>query len=374
MSKNVRITIWVLVVIIVVGVICTLSNTSKENGVIKIGSPLSLTGNNAVYGQPTQRGMDLAVDEINKNGKKVEIIYEDEKSTTEGVVSSFQKLITIDKVPVTVGFMSSGGVLAAASIANESKVVLLSSLAGSDDIKNAGDYVFRIRESASTHGIEMAKYAKNVLGINKVAIYYANAANSISYIDYFRNEFTSLGGTFVFEGKYVEKSSDFRSDLTKIKNTKPDAIYLAGVAADMANILVQGKGLGIDAKWLASAGAESPKLVDVAKSAAEGLIFTTPSFNPDQKESRVESFVSAYKQKYGETPSFAAANGYDAVMLVYDVIKKNGYDSEKIKKGLYATKDYPGVGGTFSFDEFGEVQKPVMFKVVKNGQFVVLEK
>jgi len=364
---------WVVGVIILILIIVVVNKNSSKlpEGGYKIGAVLALTGGNAAYGQSTKKGMDLAVEELNKDGENIKVVYEDEKSVTEGTVSSFQKLISVDNVPVVVGFISSNGALAAAPIANDKKVVELSTLSGGDELKEAGDYVFRIREKSAAHGEGMAKLAKDTLNFNKVALYYANAANGISYADAFRREFTTLGGTIVFEQKYMEKSNDFRSDLSKIKSSGAEAVYLAGTAVDMGQILFQANDMGITAKWLASAGAENPKLVEIAKKAADGVIYTTPAFNPNQTNSSVQKFVEAYKQKYNEAPNFVAANGYDGIMLTYQVIKKYGYDSESIKKGLYATKDFPGEGGTFSFDEFGEVQKPIMFKTVKDGQFVL---
>lgn len=372
--KILKITIGIIAVIIIGGIWYGANRKLNEGGPIKIGAVLSLTGNAAEYGQSTQRGMDLAIEEINKSKGRAEIVYEDEKSTPEGAVSAFQKLISIDKLPVVIGFVGSSGVLASAPIANNSKVVMLSTLASSDDIKNAGDYVFRIRENASSHGIEMARFTKNTLALNKVALFYANAANGISYADSLKKEFEKLGGQIVFDDKYTEKSGDFRAGLTKIKIANPDAIYIAGLAPDMAEILKQGKEMGIKAMWLASAGAENPKLIQAAGSSANGLIFTTPAFNPNQDNDKIRKFVADYKTKYNEIPDFAAANGYDGLMVVYDVIKKFGYSSGEIKNGLYSVKNYQGVGGDFSFDEFGEVQKSIMFKTVKNGQFVPYEK
>ena len=365
---------WVWgVVIVVIIIVLTYANSSRvPEGGYKIGAILSLTGSGAAHSQSTQRGMDVALEEINKNGKVLDVIYEDDQSSVEKTVSAFQKMVSIDNLQIIAGFMSSNSALAVAPIANDKKVVALNTLSASDDLRNAGDYIFRIREKSATHGEKMAAYIKNMLGLKKVALYYANAANSVSYVDAFKNEFIRLGGTVVFDEKYIEKSTDFRSDLLKMKTTDFEAVYLAGLATEMAQVLVQAKETGVNTKWFASAGAENPKLIEVAKGNAEGLIFTTPAFNPEQENGSMQKFTEAYKQKYGELPSFAAASGYDGVMLVYQVMKKYGYDAESIKKGLYATKDFPGVGGTFSFDEFGEVEKEIMFKVVKDGQFVKL--
>jgi branched-chain amino acid transport system substrate-binding protein len=362
--------VWGAVIVLIIIVLVSVNTSKVPEGGYMIGSVVSLTGNNAAYGQSTKNGMDMAVAEINKNKVVLRVVYEDDASLNEGIIKSFQKLISVDKVPVTVGFISSGGSMAAATLANNNKVVEISTLASTDDLKDAGDYVFRIREKASTHGKEMAKYVKNA-GYNKIALY-SGPANR-TYSDAFRDEFINLGGTVIFDEQYTEKSNDYRSGLLRIKSVVPDVVYLAGTAVDLGQILVQAKEAGINTKWFASAGAENPKLIEVSKGNAEGLIFTTPAFNPEQSGGSVDKFTEAYKQKYGELPNFAAANGYDAVMLVYQVMKKYGYDAESIKKGLYATKDFPGVGGTFSFDEFGEVEKEIMFKIVKDGQFVKLE-
>lgn len=362
----------VVIVLIIVGLVYANSSRIPEGG-YKIGAVLALTGNNASYGQSTKKGMDIALEELNKNDQKIQLVYEDEMSTVEGSVNAFQKIIAVENVPIVIGFISSNGALADAPIANSKKVIELSTLSGTDDMKDAGDYVFRIREKSATHGEMIARFAKNTKGYNKIAVYYANAANGISYADAFKKEFMKNGGEVTYDEKYTEKSNDFRSDLAKIKLSGAEAIYIAGSAVDMAQILIQAEDVGLKTPWLASAGAENPKLIELAKKQAEGLIYTTPAFNPEQVGGAVEKFTSAYKEKYGELPNFAAANGYDGVMLVYQTIKKYGYDVESIKKGLYATKDFPGVGGTFSFDEFGEVEKEIIFKTIKNGQFVKLE-
>jgi branched-chain amino acid transport system substrate-binding protein len=362
---------WVVAVVVIIVIIVSIY-ISKANNIPKggyvIGSVLSLTGNNAAYGQSTQKGMNIAIEEINKDKENIKVVYEDDGSTNEGVVKAFQKIISVDKVPVVLGFISSGGSMAATGLANSNKTIEISTLASIDDLKNGGDYVFRIREKASTHGEEMARFLKNKQ-YNNIAVY-SGPANS-TYSDALRNEFIKIGGNIVFDENYIEKSNDYRSGLLKIKQSAPDAVYLAGTAVDLGQILSQAKEVGLNTRWFASAGAENPKLIEIAKGSTEGLIFTTPAFNPEQENSSVKKFTDAYKLKYNELPNFAAANGYDGVMLVYQTIKNNGYDVEAIKKGLYATKNFPGVGGTFSFDEFGEVQKEIMFKIVKDGKFVV---
>jgi branched-chain amino acid transport system substrate-binding protein len=362
---------WVIAVVALVIIIGIYFGSSKTPaGGYNIGAVISLTGNNAAYGQSAQRGMQLAMDEINKDGSKLNVLFEDDRSTNDGAVSAFQKLISTQSIPVAVGFVGSGGAVSASAVAEASKVVEISTSAGTDEMKEAGDYVFRIREKSSTHGQEMARYVKNKLGLNKVALYYANASNGISYADAFKEEFVKIGGTIVADEKYVEKSNDHRSQLSKLKLVGPEGVYLAGTAIDMAQIMLQAESVGLKTRWFVSAGAENPKIIEIAKDKAEGLVYTTPAFDPEDKSGLVANFVEAYQKKYAELPNFAAANGYDGIVLAYQVIKKYGYGVEDIKRGLYLTQNFPGVGGQFSFDKFGEVEKQIMFKTVKGGKFV----
>ncbi|MFA6421858.1 MAG: ABC transporter substrate-binding protein [Candidatus Buchananbacteria bacterium] len=374
MSKKLKIVFWIgiVVIIVVVAFFILQKPDTKTAGTEphKIGVVMSLTGNAAEYGDSTLKGMQVALDEINIDAKKMDIILEDDNSTATGAVSAFHKIIAANNVPVVVGFLVSGGAVASAPVANESKVVMISTLCGTDDLKDAGDYVFRIRESGKAHSLAMAKFLKENLKKDSVALFYASAINGVSYADNFKREFERLGGKVVFEDQYIEKSNDFRSSLSKLKGVNPEAVYIAGMAPDMGLIINQANELGIKTQWLASPGAENSKILEITKGAAEGLIFTTPLFRSDSKNEQVEKFVENYRKKYGEDPDFASANGYDVIKLVNDMINKYGYDADKIKAGLYGVVNFDGMGGTFSFDQFGEVEKPVMFRTVKDGKFV----
>jgi len=344
---------------------------------IKIGVILPLTGRAAKYGEDSKNGMDLAIEEIRKSNKYpfiLEAIYEDSRGESATAVSAFQKLSEVDKTPVVTGLILSNSALACAPIANSKKTVLFSTSASAEKMKDAGDFVFRLRESGIIHGKEMAKYARDSLKITNIAIIFANAENGITYSDAFQKEFLSLGGKVVFSEAYNEGETDFRSLLIKARGEKPDGVYLAGLAVEMGYILRQAREINFKPNfWLASPGAENPKLIEIAQDASEGLIITSPPFDPNSKEKKVRDFVENYQKKYGAPPEVLAANGYDAIFIIAEVISKYGRSGEDIKNGLYKVKGFKGVGGEISFDELGEVQKPVLFKKVQNKKFEILE-
>lgn len=374
-SRNLWIGIGILAVL-VLAIVLVVTQLKEKPEEIKIGIILPLTGRAAKYGEDSKRGMDLALEEINRSGKypfKLKAIYEDSEGQPATAVSAFQKLSDLDKVHIVTGLILSNDALACAPIANSKKVVLFSTSASAEKMRDAGDFVFRLRESGVIHGKEMAEYARKELKIANVAVIFANAENGITYSDAFEEAFVSLRGEILFSEAYNEGETDFRSILMKAKVKGPEGVYLAGLAVEMGYILRQAHEINFNPNfWLASPGAENPKIFDIAQDACEGLIITSPPFDLNSKDENVTRFVSLYEKKYRSPPEVLAANGYDAIFIIADVINRYGQTGQDIKDGLYSVKGFKGVGGEISFDEFGEVEKPVLFKKVVNKKFQIM--
>jgi branched-chain amino acid transport system substrate-binding protein len=174
----------VFVLLAVVVIFSTYSNPTVEPKEYRIGVVLSLTGRGATYGQRALHGMRLAVDELSATKsfrtRPIRLIVEDSRSSAPGALSAFRKLTDVDHVSVVIGFVLSDEVLTCAPVANERRVVLLSTAAGSDQIKDAGDYVFRNRESANLQAEAIAQACIEQFGFRKVAILHSNAAKNCS--------------------------------------------------------------------------------------------------------------------------------------------------------------------------------------------------
>lgn len=345
----------------------------KEEKEHKIGVVLSLTDRGATYGQRALKGMQLATDEINAkepfHSHPIKLIVEDSKSSAQQALSAFRKLIDIDHVVVTAGFVLSDEVLTCAPVANEKKVVLLTTAAGSDKIKDAGDYIFRNRESASLQTHAIASACVERFGIKEIAILHSNSANGVSYRDGFKDAVEKLGGRIITSVGYNEGKTDYRSEIEQLKAKSPKAVYLAGLDNEMGLILKQSKEVAFKTQFFASPGGISQKLLDIAKNGAEGLICGSAPFNVDSEDQRVRAFILAFKARFDESPDFIAANSYDAIYMITDIFKKGAKNGNQIKEGLYSIKDYPGVGGTTTFDFNGEVNKPIGLVQVEAGKF-----
>jgi len=364
-----------LAVILLTNLFFIISCTKKKSEVIKIGAILPLTGDAAQYGEWGKNGISLAVDEINSkggiNGSKIEVIYEDDAAVPKKGVAAVNKLINIDKVKVLIGPIPSTVTLAIAPICEKSKVVIMSS-SSSPAITPVGDYIFRNWPSDDFEGASMARYA-NEKNFNKIAVLHINNEYGLGIADVFKKEYSKLGGEILITETYMQGSSDMRAQLIKIKHYNPNAIYLVGHAKENGHVVKQARDLNIQAQILGTVGIEGPDLLNIADEKAEGLVYTAPAFDPDNPDPIVRGYQKAYMDKFGKKSEIFAATTYDATKIMALMIEKYSYDPDRIKDGLYKLENYPGVSGITTFDENGDVIKTVMFKTVKDKQFVPIK-
>ena len=372
--KKIIIGIIVLAVIVWGGVELFGTKEEKTKEAIKIGAALSLTGKAAYYGEQTKNGLELAIEKIKEENYpfELELIYEDTQSDATPAVSAINKLIDIDKVKLIIGPIRSSDVLAAAPIAEKNRVVLFITVASTDEITQAGDYIFRNRETSAPHGKRMAEFLINK-GIRRVAVFSSKSPNSIGYRKFFMDNFKQLGGQIVLFAEYDEKNNDFRTDISKVKNSGAEAFYIVPTLGKDGGLMTkQIRELGYKQLITTTPVPESTEFLDTSGIYSEDVVFTSPAFDIDNPD--IQDYRISYKTVYGKESDFISANAYDAMRIIAEAIKTCKSDnSECIKDYLYKVKDYPGVGGLTSFDQNGDVVKPVIIKTVKNGQFVKYE-
>ncbi len=320
----------------------------------KIGAAFALSGSIAVYGEGFKKCVDLAVEELNAKGgvkgKKIEIVYEDNKSNPKDCVTAVRKLITVDKVPVIFGPAGSSNFMATAPVAQENKVVLLSAQGAAVGLTKAGDYIFRVFPSDTLQGPHLAKLAISK-GFKKVPVMYVNNDWGLGLKNAFVDAYQKMGGTVTDVIAYDEKKTDYRTELLRAGKGNPPAIVNLTYINEGAVQFKQAFEMGIKTQWLCGSAARAPKMVELAGKAAEGVMGTYPSALQTTKQ--YQAFKEAYKKKYGDDkiPIFGDYN-YDMVYVTARAIERGGYSAEGIRKALpAAAKGYRGVTGDKTFDE-----------------------
>ncbi len=166
--------------------------SGDQDGIVRIGAVLPLTGPSARYGKWIQEGLDLAVENINAsggiNGRRLAIIYEDDQAQPVNAASAMQKLVNVDRVPVVFGSWASSAVLAQAPIAERSKTVLMAE-AISPKIRDAGDFVFRIQPDARYYLKTLVPFVFDEVGARTASILFVNNDFGVDQADVFKGEF-----------------------------------------------------------------------------------------------------------------------------------------------------------------------------------------
>jgi len=367
----------ILIVIIVVGyfVLMPPQNESEKN-VIKFGVIMPLTGPVAEPGTNALRGIEIAVDDFNNNNRQqIELIVEDSKSNPTDGTSAIHKLIDIDKVKIVIGDIMSSVILATAPIAEKKQVIMISPGGSNPDIREAGDYIFRIYPSDDYDGQVMAEYIFKKLDYVTTAVINVNNDYGIGVRKTFVSKYKELGGTIILNEEYLQGQTDFRNTILKIKNGKPDVIYIIGNPAENGNIVKQLKELNVNIPLTGNLSFENEEFIEIARGAFDSIIFSAPYFNISSDEKFVKEFVQKYQSNNGEKmPDVAASLGYDVAKILISVLANNNFSIPDLKDDLYEVENFEGITGRISFDSKGDVVKDIFIKIIDgNGKIDVIE-
>lgn len=332
---------------------------SKE---IVIGAHFELTGNVANYGKSTFNGVQMAIDEVNAkggiNGKKIKLVQGDNKSEPAEAGNIATKLITKDKAVVLIGPATSGCVAASSPIATSNKVPLMAPVATAPMITVEKDgkvkpFIFRACFIDPFQGKVMATFADKTLKLKKVAIFFDSSSDySKGLSDVFAKTLEGTGGKIVAKEAFLAKDVDFKSALTKIKATNPEALFVPAYYEEVSKIVKQAREVGLTCPILGSDGWDSPKLAEIAGGAALNNTYFCSAYSAQDKDPNVQNFIKAYKEKYKAEPDNFSIHGYDAALVVVEAIKKAGNtDGKKIAEELAKIKDFPVATGKFTVDK-----------------------
>jgi branched-chain amino acid transport system substrate-binding protein len=348
---------------------------------VLLGHVGSLTGNEATFGLSTDQGIRLAVDEQNARGgvkgHQVAVKTYDDQGKQEEAALVATRLITDDKVSVLLGEVASKRSLAMASKADQYQVPMVTPSSTNPKVTKDGDktrpYVFRVCFIDPFQGTVMAKFARDTLKLQKVAVL-RDVGNdySVGLADYFLVKFKELGGEIVDDQSYKAGDSDFKAQLTAIKRKKPEAIYVPGYYTEVALIARQTRELGLAVPLMGGDGWDSAKLYEIAKGALEGSYFSN-HYSPDDPSPRIVEFVQKFKARHGAVPDSLAAQGYDAARVALEAMERApDLSGPAIRDALAATKDFAGVTGVITIDADHNAVKPaVVLKVEGNaGKYV----
>lgn len=345
---------------------------STAGGEIVLGHFASMTGGEATFGRSTDNGIQLAVDEINKsggiNGKQVRVITYDDKGEKPEAGTAVTRLVTRDKVVAVLGEVASSLSLVGAPVCQEYGVPMVSPSSTNAEVTNVGDMIFRVCFVDSFQGYVCAKFARDTLKAQKAALLYDQTqAYAVGLQDDFAKAFKELGAEIVSQQTYQKGDPDFSAQLTAIRASNPDVVFIPGYYTDVGNIAIQARKLGITTPLLGGDGWDSEKLGQIAGDSINGCYYSN-HYSQQDPDPRVQEFIKKYKQRFNNTPDGLAALGYDAARILCQAIGRAGStEGVAIAAELAKTKDFDGVTGKISIDAQRNAIKPAVILEMKNG-------
>ncbi len=345
---------------------------------IKIGFTAALSGDAAAFGLNMRKGLDLAVQALNKNGGATYAIdsADDRGQANEGVLIA-QRFCSDPSIDIVMGYSFSSIALAAVPVYNDCKLPVLASAVTSPALSNVSPYFHRNVLTDAVQGTIMGTYAAKTLGLKTIYVLHQQDDYGIGVANAFADSAQKGGATILGKEAYLLNSSDYRTLLTKVRSTKPDAVFIGGFYTDAAKIAEQARQLGIKAQLLGTDGALNTELMKLGRNAVEGMI-VYGMFDPSVATPQTEPFISAYQAAYKDAPSAWAALGYDAGMTLgaaVELAAKSGpVTRESLNTALGQVKDVPGVTGPTTFAPSGDRSGTLYFITVSGGKFALAAK
>ncbi len=349
---------------------------NQENETIRIAEILAITGQASVSQSFQSQLVRFAVKEINARGgilgKKIELLQIDNQSTALGSKLAAQKAIELGVVAV-IGPGWSSHSLGAAPVLQKAKIPMITPGATNPNVTLAGDYIFRACFTDQFQGEIMAAFAIEDLNA-KTSVVLTNVGNiySIGLANYFKNSFEKQGGKVIWEGDYAASDTNFSAQLKKIKELKPDIIFVPGYDRDSGFIMKQARKIGVSAVFLGGDGWNSASMYKYGGDAINGNFFCS-HWHKSNPRKISKDFVKRFEKEHGEF--YVAPMGYDSVLLLESAIKRaKSTDSQKIQKALITTKNFAGVTGNYTFDAKGDpINKTIIILKFENGKAVYVK-
>lgn len=332
------------------------SCTKKDSNEILVGHYGSMTGGEATFGQSTDEGIKLAVEEVNAaggiKGKKVKLITMDTEGKAEQAAAVVTRMIKQEKVVALLGEVASSRSLAAAPIAQESKVPMITPSSTNPKVTEVGDFIFRTCFIDPFQGTVMAKFAVENLKVKKIAILRdVKSDYSVGLADFFAQKLKEMGGEIVSDSSYQSGDLDFKAQLTQMKAKSPEAIFIPGYYTEVGLIARQARDLGITAPLLGGDGWDSPKLSEIGQKAIDGAYFSNHYSNESTDPVAVE-FLQKFKTKFNKEPDGLSAAGYDAAKVLFKAMESSAdWNPMAIREQIAKIKEHNGVTGKITIDE-----------------------
>lgn len=357
---------------------CGSNDSSGKEKVLRIGVVGPESGGGAQLGQGQHKAIELAVEEINEKKLagdwKLEVFFEDDEGNPTKSANATNKLIQQSDVKVVIGAIHSSATLADMVITSRAEVPQLTAgSTGSSITEQGSKWIFRTAVNDEFQADALIKYAKDVLGINKIATFTAADDYGQSGAKLLAKAAEKYGVELVSIQVYNNGDKDFKPQLLAIKDSGAEGVFMWGLYTEAALISKQARQIGLDVQLFGASGMAAQKLIELGEDAVQGLILTQ-SFLPESDNEAVKDFVASYRKKYNENPIPHGAQAYDTVYIIADAVKRaNSNDPKALRDAIAESAGLKLVTSEPKFNERGDdIGKYLLITKIEGNKFELI--
>ncbi len=343
---------------------------------IKVGFAGELSGKQSELGIAARNGVQLAVETINDaggiHGRQIELLVADDHGIPEGAAEAAAELINAGVVAV-IGHITSQQTLTGLEVTQPRRVVLLSPTASSSLLSRKDDLFFRVVDNTD-HANRFLAQRLLERDIQRLAILYdeENAAFTRQFAASLQNEFVSRGGTVTALASFSSaREVDYQQIVRSLQASEPQALAIAASALDTAFFAQHSRLIGWDVPLFITIWAYSEAFIQNGGRAIEGAELVA-GFDMNSQSPEMQVFNRRYRQRFGYAPNFAAALGYEAMLVLAEALKQSGGEAQGLPQALQNIRDFHGLTGTISINEFGDTRRPLYLIRVEDKAFTTL--
>jgi branched-chain amino acid transport system substrate-binding protein len=344
---------------------------------IKIGCYIPMTGAAAAMGQVTWQGIEVAHRlQPAILGKNITLTLVDTKSDRIEAANAVSRLIEKDHVAAIIGEVISGDTLAGVPIAERAEVPNITPTATSPLVTQNRRYTFRACFVDNFQGQAAARFARENLQAQKIAVIVDQAQDyCVGLANFFIQEFKRLGGQVVYLTYIQTGDQDFTAQISAMKSSAPDLVYAPNYYAESALLAKQMRELGVMVPILTGDGAQVPDIINIGGAAVEGTYLTAHFHREGVTNPRARQFIQTYEESFQREIDAFAALGADCYFMLVDALDRaKSTAGPKIRQALAETKNFPGVSGTISMGPDNNPIKDVVILKIQGGKFTYVTK
>jgi branched-chain amino acid transport system substrate-binding protein len=343
--------------------------------VVKIGAAGPLTGSSAQSGKDDERGVQLAINELNARkmiigGQPVRFQLEsvDDQGDPKVGVNVAQKLVD-DGVAVVIGHYNSGVSIPAARIYNDAHIVMITGASSNPQLTKLGfAYVFRLATNDNVMGGRMADYSAKVLHAKRAAVIDDRTAYGAGVADVFVATAQKDGVQIVAREYSTDKTTDFKGILTHIKAENPQVVFYGGYYAQAATLARQMVDLGITAALVGGDGICSPEFAKLSDNVMDDKMFCAQGGTPLDSLPDGKSFREKFKSTFNADVDTYSPAFFAATIVVAEAMQTANSTSPEVYSKVMHRQSFTSMLGPVKFDEQGDwVDAPVTVYKLTGG-------